>query len=211
MTADYLEKITYPRTRFRSRRQVNAAIGKFLADAREHINKGLHLGAGESKLPGLINCDLFNPKADLNINATNLSMIDDGSVDWIESHHMIEHLSFEDTDRALTEWYRVLRNGGLLVLTCPDILRICKNWIKYSYLYPLFPRPEKLDYMAKMLVGSQEHEGMFHKNAFDPRRISRILSKHGFVVEFTYSPYPIRSTPSLLVIARKGSIKMGSR
>ena len=203
MTADFLEKITYPRTKFRSRRQANTAIEKFLADTREHIGKGLHLGAGDSKLRGLINCDLFNPKADLKIDATNLSMIDDGSVDWIESHHLIEHLSFQETDRALTEWNRVLRNRGLLVLTCPDILRICMDWIKYSTLYPFFPRPEKLDYMAKMLVGSQEHEGMFHKNAFDSRRISRILSKHGFVVEFSYSPYPLRTTPSLLVIARK--------
>jgi hypothetical protein len=54
-----------------------------------------------------------------------------------------------------------------------------------------------------MLVGSQEHEGMFHKNAFDKRSMSRILDKHGFKVEFTYHPFPIRPTPSRLVIARK--------
>ena len=89
------------------------------------------------------------------------------------------------------------------MLTFPDILRIALNWIKYSYLYPLFPHPEKLEYMVKMLVGSQEHEGMFHKNAFDARRMSNILSKRGFKVEFSYSPYPLRPTPSQLIIARK--------
>ena len=149
---------------------------------------------------------MFNPEADLKVDSTNLSIFNDGSIDLIESHHMIEHLSFEETERALAEWYRVLRLKGLLVLTCPDILKVCQKWLKYSYLYPLYPQPEKLDYLAKMLVGSQEHKGMFHKNAFDSRRMSRFLSKHGFNVEFTFSPYPQRTTPSLLVIARKTNL-----
>jgi predicted SAM-dependent methyltransferase len=59
---------------------------------------------GANRLPLLINCDLFNPEADLKADATNLSMFDDGTVDLIESHHMIEHLSFKDADLALTEW-----------------------------------------------------------------------------------------------------------
>lgn len=202
-TENCMDRITYPHTGFRFSRQVNADIRLFLEDIRKHSNKGLHLGAGGSKIPGLINCDLFNPEADIKVDSTNLEMFDNESIDLIESNHMIEHLSFEDTERALEEWYRVLCVNGLLVLTFPDILKICQNWLKYTYLYRLFPRPEKLDYMVKMLVGSQEHEGMFHRNAFDSRRISRILSKHGFNVEFTFSPYPIRPTPSLLVIARK--------
>ncbi|MEJ2685100.1 MAG: methyltransferase domain-containing protein [Candidatus Sulfobium sp.] len=193
----------YPRTRLRLRRRVIADIDGFLADLRKDAGKGLHLGTGGSKLPGLINCDLYNPESDLKADATDLAMFDDGSIDLTESHHMIEHLLFRDTERALTEWYRVLRIGGLVIPTFPDISAISLKWMKYSLMFPLFPRPEKLEYMVKMFVGSQEHEGMYHKNAFDIRRMSRILSRYRFRVEFTYCPYPRRPTPSRLVIARK--------
>ena len=200
-----LERIAYPRTKLRVGRRIIGDIDTLLVNLRKRANKGLHIGAGSNKIPDLINCDLYNPNADLQADATNLTMFDDGSVDLIESHHMIEHLSFKETDLALTEWYRVLRQGGLLVLTFPDITAISVNWIIYSFVYPMFPRPEHLDYIVKMLVGSQEHQGMFHKNAFDYRRMSRILSKHGFTVEFTYCRYPRRPTPSRLVVARKSN------
>ena len=203
---DYIDRITYPRTALRLSRYVQADLDRLLAELRKHINKGLHLGSGDSMLSGLINCDLFNPRADLKVDSTHLSIFDDNSIELIESHHMIEHLSLADTERALAEWHRVLRLRGLLVITCPDLSRICLRWIKYSTLYPLFPRPETLDYIVKMLVGSQEHAGMFHKNAFDARRMSRLLSEHGFKVEFTFAPYPRRATPSLLVIARKTNL-----
>ncbi|RPI36184.1 MAG: methyltransferase domain-containing protein [Nitrospiraceae bacterium] len=201
----YFDDIKYPRTFFRLRRSVNADIERLLAELRKHVNKGLHLGSGFTKLEGLINCDLFNPEADLKADAKDLSMFADGSIDYIESHHMIEHLSFADTESALREWHRVLRPGGLIVISCPDIFRIFLKWLKYSAIYPLFPRQEKLDFMIKMIVGPQQHEGQFHRNAFDSRRMSQLLSRHGFSVEFSFSPYSERPTPSLLVIARKNS------
>ncbi|MBU0677423.1 MAG: methyltransferase domain-containing protein [Verrucomicrobia bacterium] len=199
----HLDRVKYPRTWFRSRKGRVAEIRKLLASLRTGIDKGLHLGCGGTKLPGLINCDLHDPNADLKANATELTMFEDGSIDLIESHHMIEHLSFEDTERAFAEWHRVLRAGGLVVLTFPDITAVSLKWLVYTMAYPVVPRPDKLDYIVKMFVGSQEHPGMFHKNAFDLRRMSRTLSKHGFDVEFTVCPYPMRPTPSRLVIARK--------
>jgi predicted SAM-dependent methyltransferase len=199
------EQIKYPRKTFRSSRKVVSDINALLVELRKKANKGIHLGAGSSKIQDLINCDLYNSDADVKADATNLEMFDDGSIDFIESHHMIEHLSFADTESALTEWHRVLCKGGLLVLTFPDMTSISAEWIKYSLIYPLIPRPDHLDYIVKMLVGSQEHDGMFHKNAFDIRRMSRILSKHGFSIEFTYCKYPRRSTPSRLIIARKAN------
>jgi len=116
---------------------------------------------------------------------------------------MIEHLSFSDTECALKEWSRVLRPGGLIVLTFPDISGIFRKWMKYSLTYPLFPRPKKLEYVVTMLVGSQENEGMFHKNAFDIRLMSILLTRHRYHIDFTYYRYPMRTTPSRIVIARK--------
>jgi predicted SAM-dependent methyltransferase len=197
--------ISYPSTLLRLPKLVNKDIDALLIQLRKQAKNGIHVGAGYTKIPDLINCDLFNPNADLKADASNLDMFEANTIGLIESHHMIEHLSFKELDAALQEWSRVLQDNGLLILTFPDITRMAIKWLKYTFLYPVFPRPEKMEYMVQMLVGSQEHEGMFHKNIFDRRRIVKILSEYGFHVEFSYCRYPMRPTPSRLVIARKQS------
>ena len=200
---DIVDNPNYPSTLFKSSEAVNRSLDNLLAMIRGNANKGLHIGAGGNNIPGLINCDLYNPEADVKADATNLGMFEDGSIDLIETHHMIEHLSFSDSDKALKEWRRVLKDRGLLVITCPDITRVLFRWFKYTIFYPVLPRPERLEYIVKMIVGSQENDGMFHRNVFDARRMGRILTEHGFNIEFSYAPYPLRPTPSFLTIARK--------
>ena len=150
----------------------------------------------------MINCDLYNPNADRKVDATSLVEFKDGSVDLIEHHHMLEHLSFKEFDQAVAEWHRVLKKGGYLVFTCPDIARICIHYTMLRWRGLISDQTEKLDYAIKMMVGSQEHNGMFHKNHFDPARIRRKLPACGFLIEFI-APYPRRPTPSMLVVARK--------
>ncbi len=193
----------YPRTALRRRSRVADDIDGLLAHLRAQVDDGLHLGGGARRIAGLTNCDLYHPSADLKADATELSMFADASLDWIESHHMVEHLSFAETDKALAEWHRVLRPGGLLVLTCPDIRWVCRRWLVASTVHRVRPRQAELDQMAKMFVGPQVHAGMFHRNVFDAARLSGLLAAAGFTVEFHHTPYPIRPTPSLLVIARR--------
>lgn len=198
-----IDSVKYPSTLFKMRRRVVKDIDECLMSLRKKSQTGLHLGAGNKKIPYMINCDLYNPEADLVVDAKKIDMYENSSVDLIEAHHMIEHLSYDDTDLSLSEWNRVLKERGVLILTYPDLTAISIRWIIYSIIYTIIPKPDKLDYIVKMLMGSQEHEGMYHKNAFDYRRMSRCLLKHGFEIEYTYYHYPNRSTPSRLIIARK--------
>jgi predicted SAM-dependent methyltransferase len=197
------QKIPYPRTFLKPARQVSSQIDALLSYLRVNSRNGLHLGAGQTRIPDLLNCDLYNPAADAMVDALNLDGYASGSVDYIESNHMIEHLSFEETHKALAEWHRVLCQNGLLVITFPDLTAIAFEWIKHSFLYPVWRRDDHLEYIVKMLVGSQEHEGMFHRNAFDLRLMNRLLLNHGLAIEFTYYRYPRRTTPSRILIAKK--------
>jgi predicted SAM-dependent methyltransferase len=156
----------------------------------------LHLGAGGKRVPGAINCDLYDPAADRQLDATRLTDVPSGSVDIIEHHHLIEHLSAADLGPALAEWARVLKTGGLLIVSAPDLEGVLTRWLAMSEL-------ERWDYGIKMIYGSQEHEGMFHRNGFTPKRLAAVLESAGFVAEWSYRGYPRRPTPSFILIARK--------
>lgn len=179
-----------------------AGIAAALNALRDEADVGLHLGAGSSRIDNMINCDLFDPSADRVVDATALTDFDAESVDLIEHHHMIEHLSFEQFDRAIAEWHRVLKKSGHLVFTCPDIARVCRHYALLGLRAMVSDQSRQIDYTIKMIVGSQEHEGMYHKNHFDPARVRRILPAHGFDVVYT-TAYPRRPTPSMLVVAAK--------
>lgn len=51
-------------------------------------------------------------------DASDLHWFKDGCLDWVYSSHCLEDA--EDTQSWLSEWLRVLRFGGLLVLFLPD-------------------------------------------------------------------------------------------
>ena len=185
----------YPRTWLQPNWWAARRIKRFL-EALRGAGTVLHLGAGGKRLSGAINCDLFHPAADRQWDATNLSEVPTASVDVIEHHHLIEHLSAADLDRALAEWARVLKPDGLLVVSAPDLETVLKRWLAMN-------ERERWDYGIKMIYGSQEHEGMFHKNGFTPHRLAKVLRSVGLYQEWYYRGYPRRPTPSFIAIARK--------
>lgn len=163
----------------------------------------LHLGAGGNNIPGMINVDLIDASADRGMDCRALEGFSDNSVDLIETHHMIEHLSFAEADQALREWNRALKPGGYLVMTCPDMTAVAWYWLKLRAKHWYKSQSPNRAYALKMIYGSQEHGGMFHKSGYDRADLQERLPRFGFSVEFAYTPYPHRATPSLLVIARK--------
>lgn len=77
----------------------------------------LHLGAGAKRWDGFVNVDLHGEQ-DVNCDIRKLPF-DDNSADEIHSIHTVEHLYLREIGAVLTEWVRVLKPGGLLVIECP--------------------------------------------------------------------------------------------
>lgn len=91
-------------------------------------NIQLNLGCGEMILPDYINCDLYNDKADLKCDV-KLLPFENNSVDKIIAIHVIEHFDFKEAFDVLKEWYRVLKEGGILWIETPDLLKSCKKFV----------------------------------------------------------------------------------
>lgn len=94
---------------------------------------------------------------------------DDCSTDGIECHHVLEHLERDDALGALKELYRVLRPGGTLEISTPDMIK-CGKALAAGYkailvnIYSPDPAPEQ-----------------HHRWGYTPETLALILEKAGFI------------------------------
>lgn len=118
------------------------------------------------------------------------SMIDmhpiaSGSVDAIWSSHNLEHLHRHEVPVALAEFIRVLRPGGQMLLTMPDLQKIAElvandGLEDEAYLSPSGPITP-LDMIYGHTPSLARGNGyMAHKTGFTARTLSTLLSEAGF-------------------------------
>ncbi|PYY68403.1 SAM-dependent methyltransferase [Pseudomonas jessenii] len=75
---------------------------------------------------------------------TDMSQVKDASVDALFSSHNIEHLYPHEVPVALAEFKRVLKPGGFVIITCPDLQSVCAlvaedKLTEEAYLSPAGP------------------------------------------------------------------------
>ena len=94
----------------------------------------LHLGCGRNILDEWINTDfdlVKFPSGPKHLDVTNKFsirekrkddiIIDDNSIDYIFSEHLIEHLTYQEGKFMLEECFRVLKVGGKVRISTPDL------------------------------------------------------------------------------------------
>ena len=68
-------------------------------------------------------------------------MISDGHVDAVYSSHYVEHRYPYEVPIALGQFYRVINDGGVVVITCPDIRSVCELVVKDYLTEPAYISP----------------------------------------------------------------------
>ncbi len=159
----------------------------------------LNIGAGPHKAAGYVSVDAYHPAADIHADAACLPYPNE-SVETIVTSHMVEHLAEDHFLRALREWKRVLIPGGRLEIRCPNIEHYLQKWLASS-------DEMRFGEGKRWLVGWAERgDGYLNRNVFTPRRLAKLVSEAGFLVERA-SVFPTRDgyTPDgdCLCIARK--------
>lgn len=77
------------------------------------VGKGVDIGCGDD--PVTPDCDRWDlPQGDAQL----MQGVEDEKYDWVYSSHCLEHM--KDPKVALSNWWRVLRKGGILVVMVPD-------------------------------------------------------------------------------------------
>lgn len=89
----------------------------------------LNLGCGPHAMPGWINVDAENHPGITNHDLRYPLPFEDGSAEVIYSEHFIEHLTREEGSFFLMECFRVLRPGGWLRISTPDLKVLAEDYL----------------------------------------------------------------------------------
>lgn len=131
----------------------------------------LHLGCGKRNIPGFVHIDAVDyPHVDHVATIDNLSFIPDNSVDLIYNCHVLEHFKRKDVVRVLREWFRVIKQGGILRISVPDFAKLCE----------VYQRERNLGLVVGALFGRQDYLYNIHYNVFDLNSLSEVLQQAGF-------------------------------
>ena len=157
----------------------------------------LNVGCGWDYRQDCVNIDLHDPKADIKADVLNLSMFGDGVADVVIASQILEHFSRHEGERALKEWFRVLRSGGECVVSVPDVEAVCE-------LFNDFPVNVRQASMY-MFFGWQTEDNplMVHKWGYTPLGLAQVMEGAGFDVIWMDKNNPPRPTPSVRCVGRK--------
>ena len=90
----------------------------------------LHLGSGDRLKTGWVNVDI-HPAADLRLDVRRTWPFADGSAVEVYAEHLFEHLAAPgEVVRFLAQARRVLRSGGTLRLSVPDLARHVRAYVE---------------------------------------------------------------------------------
>ena len=131
----------------------------------------INCGCGDKYMPGFVNVDRHGDP-DIVSDACPLPFPTD-SADELWAIHLFEHLHRKDATPTLTEWFRVLKPGGKLVLEMPSLDKIAA----------LIVAGEKNLRMTVMgLFGDprEENPDMMHQWAWSNAELLDTLSSVGF-------------------------------
>jgi predicted SAM-dependent methyltransferase len=137
----------------------------------------LHIG-GQEKHPDWKILDV-EPREEVDYvgNALDLSQFADDSIDAIYASHVLEHFFYNidnELINTLREWHRVLKPGGKLLVSVPDLKTLC--WL---YLNPNMMPMERF-HLMRVIFGGQINMYDVHKVGFDFEILAMYLEEAGF-------------------------------
>jgi len=160
----------------------------------------LHVGCGPQDKTGLRGFDSpewneirfdIDPGAapDIEGTLTDMHEVASGSVDAIYSSHNIEHVFPHEVPTVLSEFHRVLKRDGIVVLTCPDLRSVCQAVVDDRLTEPLYESPAGPIAPLDILYGLREAIAggkiyMAHKTGFTYSTLNSSFLNAGF--KFTF-------------------------
>lgn len=162
----------------------------------------LHIGCGTQYKSSWVNIDNNSDEniatLDINWDLGKGIPFEDESVDYIYHEHFIEHLSYEQGLRFLSECYRVLKVGGVMRVACPDLDALIKEYLEDTWRAQSWVTKYQCQWMPSrcyMLNACMNEQPWGHKYVYNKEDLMQRLCDAGysagdiFEEEFNRSQY----------------------
>jgi len=137
----------------------------------------LNIGAGNKRFDGYTGIDIAPGTAvDIIAPAWDIPLAD-GCADEILGVHVFEHLYRWEAPKALAEWARLLKPGGLLALEMPDLMKWAVNIAEGKKNNK---HPDQLGMWAAYGDPRLENPAMTHRWGWTFATIKPLLMEAGF-------------------------------
>lgn len=156
----------------------------------------LNLGSGRHPWPNARNRD-YDERADEIGPVDKLPEYQDGSVDEIYAIHLFEHIDRMEAHLALTEWFRVLKDGGKLVLELPCLDKIAAMIVAGE---------DRVQCTLFGIFGDIREKSpyMFHKWCYTAKELCTMMQAAGFSVEVSEPVYHMKQRDMRLTGVKNG-------
>lgn len=114
------------------------------------------------------------PGVDFVGDIKDLTQFADESIDEIYASHVLEHVSLPNMPRTLDGLYRVIKPGGRLLISVPDIDVLCQ-----AMLDPALTSDDKF-YVMQMIYGGQIDDFDYHYFGWNIIFMETWLKRAGF-------------------------------
>lgn len=125
-----------------------------------------------------------NSKSDISGDLKSIGLADN-SVEAVYCSHTLEHLYDHEVYEALSEFYRILKLGGLVRIYVPDIEEIAKAIAQHGFNTVLYFSPAGPVFPADVIYGMRSaiekgDYSMAHKSGFSVNNLRHRLVGVGF-------------------------------
>src|SRR5215468_5654296 len=122
---------------------------------------------------------------DIVCSITDMSPISASTIDAVWSSHNLEHLQRHEVPLALSEFIRVLKPHGLLLLTLPDLQRVAQLVVEDRLEDEAYTAPSGPITALDMIFGhtaslARGNPFMAHRTGFTARTLHKLLTEAGF-------------------------------
>jgi predicted SAM-dependent methyltransferase len=155
----------------------------------------LQIGSGGNILPGWLNTDINPRKGIMSMDATRKFPFGDDTFNYIFTEHCIEHVDYRVGAHMVRECYRVLKPGGRLRVSTPDLRFFIelyeenKTEVQKRYITWETDKfiPDANGY-ADTFVINNIFRGWGHKFIYDYKTLKGLLDECGFIDVERYQP-----------------------
>ena len=157
----------------------------------------LHVGCGpqnKSQLKGFNNDNWIEIRLDIDEDVNpdivgtliDLKLVESASVDAVYSAFNIDHIYPHEVPIALKEFYRVLKDDGIVVITCPDMQGVCEAIAQDKLLDVLYDSSSGPISPIDVLFGNRRevsggNKFMAKKGGFTYSELDRVFFEAGFM------------------------------